>query len=63
MPQVNPAKFFSEVKAELTKVTWPGKNQVIRLTAIVVVISIAVGIFIGGLDLGFTKIVEFILKR
>lgn len=64
MPQVaNPAKFFAEVKSELLKVTWPAKDQVIRLTAVVVVISIVVGFFLGGLDLGFTKIVEFIVKK
>ena len=55
MPQINPAKFFNEVKAELFKVTWPTKDQVVRLTTVVVVISLAVGIFIGGLDFIFTK--------
>jgi len=63
MPTVNPARFFGEVKSELAKVTWPTKDQVVRLTGVVVVISLIVGLFIGALDLSFTKIVEFIVKQ
>lgn len=63
MPQINPAKFFLEVKSELEKVTWPTKDQVIRLTGVVVVISLAVGMFVGGLDFVFTKTVEILIKR
>lgn len=63
MPQINPAKFFTEVKSELEKVSWPTKDQVIRLTGVVVVISLVVGLFIGGLDFIFTKTVEILIKR
>lgn len=63
MPSINPVVFFGEVKSELAKVTWPTKDQVVRLTGVVVVISLIVGIFIGILDLSFTKIVEFIVKK
>lgn len=63
MPQMNPAKFFTEVKAELSKVTWPTKDQVIRLTMVVIIISLAVGLFIGGLDFILTKLVELIVKK
>jgi len=63
MPQINPAKFFTEVKAELSKVTWPTKDQVIRLTTVVIVISLAVGFFIGGLDFIFTKAVELVVQK
>jgi len=63
MPQANPAKFFSEVKAELLKVTWPTKDELVRLTAVVVILSLIVGAFVGGLDFVFTKTIELVLKR
>lgn len=63
MPQLNPAKFFTEVKAELLKVTWPSKNQVIKLTTVVIIISLAVGLFLGGLDFIFTKAMELLVKK
>ena len=63
MPQINPARFFTEVKSELEKVTWPTKDQVIRLTGVVIIISLVVGAFVGGLDFVFTKTVEILIKR
>jgi preprotein translocase subunit SecE len=62
MPHINPAKFLSEVKAELFKVTWPTKQEVTRLTAVVIIISLVVGAYIGGLDFLFTKTIELVLK-
>ncbi len=54
---------MSEVKGELTKVTWPTKSQVIRLTGVVIVISLIVALYVGGLDFTFTKIIELILRQ
>lgn len=57
-----PTTFLKEVKDELKKVTWPKQQEVLRLTFVVVVISIIVGIYIGGLDFIFTKVMELIVK-
>jgi preprotein translocase SecE subunit len=55
--------YFSEVKLELTKVTWPGRADIIRLTLIVLAISAIVGLFSGGLDFLFTKMLSiFVVK-
>jgi preprotein translocase subunit SecE len=54
--------FFKETRDELQKVTWPTREQIIRLTAIVLVISGVVGLYIGGLDFLFTKAFEFLLQ-
>lgn len=63
MGAVKPLAFFKEVKAELSKVVWPTKKEAIRLTTIVIGISIVVGIFIGGLDFLLTKIMEVVLRK
>ncbi|PIR73762.1 MAG: preprotein translocase subunit SecE [Candidatus Moranbacteria bacterium CG10_big_fil_rev_8_21_14_0_10_35_21] len=49
----NIINFFREAKAELKKVNWPTKNQTINYTLIVIGISLAVAIFLGGLDYFF----------
>lgn len=59
----SPAIFLKEVKAELLKVTWPTRKEAIRLTGIVLIISVIVGLYIGGLDYIFTKITEILLKK
>lgn len=61
-PNVAPTKFFSEVAMELRKVTWPTREETIRLTAAVIIISVAVGLFVGGLDILFVNITTMIFK-
>ena len=58
---VSPVTFVKEVRFELAKVEWPTRDQVIRLTTLVVSISLVVGLFIGALDFVFFKIMEILL--
>lgn len=58
-----PVVFLKEVKAELTKVIWPTRQDVIKLTIVVVAVSLAIGIYIGGLDLIFTKLTDILVQR
>ncbi len=59
---VSPIAFLRETGDELKKVTWPNQQEVVRLTIVVLLISAMVGLFIGGLDLGFTKLISLLLK-
>ena len=42
--------YLRESREELQKVTWPTKKQVFQYTMLVIAISIAVALFLGGLD-------------
>ena len=53
--------FFKEVKSELTKVTWLSRQQTLRLTAIVLAVSVVVAIFISLLDYLFTKLMGLVI--
>jgi len=55
--------YLSEVRLELSKVTWPKRNDVIKLTLIVFIISGIVGAYTGALDYIFTKLLEFFVAR
>ena len=55
--------FFKEVQAELKKVVWPSRRQVIKLTGIVVGVSVSIAFYISVLDLGFTKLVDLIVIK
>lgn len=59
----NPAKFIREVRAELGKVTWPTREDTIKLTVIVIALSVIVGAFIGGLDALFVRITSLLYGR
>ena len=41
----NPVTFFKEVKAELAKVAWPSRTEVVRLTGVVIGASVLVGVY------------------
>ncbi len=43
-------KYIAEVRDETKKVSWPSKQQAIRDSIVVVGISIATAIFLGGVD-------------
>ena len=54
--------FLKEVKLEIKKVNWPTRQQAIRYTLIVIGVSFALAIFLGGLDFIFTFLLnKFIL--
>lgn len=56
------ANYFKEVKSELKKVTWPKKEVIINYTIAVVVFSLAMVIFLGGLDFTFSYLLnKFVL--
>ena len=58
-----PVTFLKEVRDELQKVVWPSKEEIIRLTTVVIVISLVVGVYLGGADYILTKLFEFLVKR
>lgn len=49
--------FLKEVKVELKKVNWPTKQETIKYTLIIIGVSLAVMIFLGGLDFLFTWLI------
>ena len=55
--------FLSEVRSELKKVTWPGKQEVYATTVVVIVTTIFFGFYLYGLDLLFFQAFNFILKQ
>lgn len=58
----NPISFLKDVRAEMSKVTWLNREETIRLTAIVILASVLVALYIGGLDFVFTKLVAFTIS-
>jgi preprotein translocase subunit SecE len=55
--------FFGEVKLELSKVTWPSRNEVIKLTLTVFLVSGIIGAYVGGLDYLFTTVLAKVVTK
>lgn len=59
---MNAGAFLIEVRRELKKVTWPTRQEITQMTTLVVVVSLAVGIYIGIIDVVLAKAIELIVK-
>jgi preprotein translocase subunit SecE len=46
--------YIAESRAELTKVNWPNRQTTVQLTILVIVFSLVLAAFIGGLDYLFS---------
>ncbi len=53
-------RYFQESYSELKKVTWPTREQVRNLTALVFVISAAFGVYIGFFDFLWSRVLQLI---
>ncbi|OGN91386.1 MAG: preprotein translocase subunit SecE [Chloroflexi bacterium RBG_13_48_10] len=56
-------KFFQETVGELRKVSWPSRQEAIRLTEIVIIVIGVMSIILGGLDWIYAKFFGLILVR
>jgi preprotein translocase subunit SecE len=48
-------RFINETMGELRKVTWPTRDEALRLTAVVLAVMIASSIFLGAIDALLTE--------
>ncbi len=55
-------KFISEVKVELTKVSWLTRQELIDATKIVMVSSAFLGAAISSMDFVLSKFLSFIIR-
>ena len=51
-------RYIGEVISELKKVVWLTRREIVYLTIVVLIVSVAFGIFLGALDYGFTNFID-----
>ncbi|MDO8636630.1 MAG: preprotein translocase subunit SecE [Dehalococcoidia bacterium] len=51
-------KFIGETIAELKKVVWLSRREVVYLTSLVLIVVVIVGAFLGVVDFGFAKLID-----
>jgi preprotein translocase subunit SecE len=59
---ITPVLFLRQTYDELKQVVWPTRKEIFRLTSIVIIISVIMGLYIGGLDWIFTQAIQLVLK-
>jgi preprotein translocase subunit SecE len=61
--RTTPAEFFRQVRAELRKVAWPNRAEVVNYSVIVFIVLVVLIGLIFGLDYVFGKFVFFLFKK
>ena len=54
--------FLSESRTELRKVSWPTREETIRSTVAVILISTLLSLFLGLFDFLFKYLLSFVIK-
>ncbi|RLC82377.1 MAG: preprotein translocase subunit SecE [Chloroflexi bacterium] len=57
----SPSRYLRETRAELRKVTWPTRDEAVKLTIVVLVTILVMAILLGVLDLIFAKVLDLII--
>ena len=59
----SPAAFMREVRAELRKVSWPTRSEVVNYSIVVLVVVAIITTVIGLLDFGFGEAILKLFER
>ena len=59
--RVTVSQFLTEVRAEMKKVTWPTREEVVSYTIVVLVTVVIMGGLVYFADVLFTKLVDMII--
>ncbi len=58
---VSPVVFMREVMVEMRKVSWPSRQQTQDMTLLVIVVSVAIGAYLGALDFIFSQLMAALI--
>jgi len=54
-------KYLKEVRAEIRKVTWPSRTEVLRLSAIVIIVLVVMSAFMALTDYAFSWLMKLVV--
>ncbi len=55
-------KFFSEVKVELSKVSWPTRQELVGSTWLIIIMTALLAVYIGLVDLALSKLLGILVR-
>lgn len=55
-------QFLREVRTEMEKVSWPGRDEVRAATIVIIVLVIVLAMFIGGVDFVVSRVLGLFFR-
>lgn len=56
-------KYIIDVKTETRKISWPTRHKAMKDSTLVIIISLATAVFLGGVDYLLTQMIETYIIR
>ncbi len=53
--------YWRETQSEMGKVTWPSKDELIGSTIVTIIVSLILGFFTFGVDMGLSQVMRLLL--
>ena len=53
--------YIGDLRQEFKRINWPSRNEALRMSGVVIAISLVVAAFLGALDFLFVNILEKIV--
>jgi preprotein translocase subunit SecE len=63
MAKTNPVQFVQQTRAEIAKIVWPGRREVLITTLMVFLLAVITATFFFGVDLVIRTVLEAVLAR
>ena len=60
---VSTREFWRDTIAEMKKVTWPARNEVVGTTVVVLVATIVFAVYLWGCDVIFYKMIDLLFSK
>jgi len=54
--------FFAGSREEISKVSWPSKEEISRFTMVTVITTLVVAMFLWAVDLGLSKLIQTVIR-
>ena len=54
-------RIIGEIIDELRKVSWPSRHETRNLTTVVVIVTAAAAVYLGAIDIAFSRVLENVL--
>jgi len=56
-------EYFASVRAEVARVSWPSRREVVTFTVLVILLTLALGIYLGVVDLVLQHLLRLLVTK
>ena len=56
-------EYFASVRAEVSRVSWPSRQEVVTFTVLVIFLTVALGLYLGLVDVVLQHLLRLLLTK